>query len=129
MADEYGRALRELAPRYGFGKVDTPLDQARSAREAAAYISSYLSTGKGSKRELGETVRSDQMPQSIIYVSTDLTMKTGCTMRALRFCWLVNARWGLSLPFPVQRNVQLLCEAFDGELLSDRGPPSLRVVS
>jgi hypothetical protein len=57
--------------------VDTPTGRARHARESAAYISSYLSQGKGHKRKLGETVRSDQLPRSIIHVSTALTLRTG----------------------------------------------------
>lgn len=122
VADTYGRALRDLAPHYGFGRVDTPLAPARAAREAAAYISSYLSTGKGAKRRLGETVLSDEMPRSIIHVSTELTLKTGCTMRALRFRRLVWCRWEVLLPFPEQRQIQQLVDAFPGCVL-ERGPP------
>ena len=118
----YESHLRRLAPRYGFGAIDTPTGRARHARESAAYISSYLSRGKGHKRTLGETVRSDQLPTSIIHVSTRLTMTTGCTMRALRFRRLVHRRWGLSLPFPEQRQVQELVDFFPGSELV-RGPP------
>jgi hypothetical protein len=131
VADEYGRCLKVLAPRYGFGSVDTPVGRACSARESAAYISSYLASSRapGGKRRLSETVRSSEMPRSIIHVSVDLTQKTGVTMRALRFRRLVYGRWKVNLGFLEQRNVQRLCDAFDGELLFDRGPPTLRVVS
>jgi hypothetical protein len=118
----YERHLCRLAPSYGFGRIDTPTGRARHARESAAYISSYLSRGKGAKRTLGETVRSDDLPRSIIHVSTALTMKTGVTMRALRFRRLVHARWGLELAFPEQRQVQALVDAFPGCEL-ERGPP------
>jgi hypothetical protein len=79
--------------------------RARRLREAAAYISSYLSAGKGSKRKLGECVRLDQRPRSAIHVSTRLTMQTGVTMRALRFRRLLRCRWGVELPFREQRLV------------------------
>jgi hypothetical protein len=102
---------------------DTPTGRARHAREAAAYINSYLSTGKGSKRRLGESVRSDQLPRSVIHVSTRLTMQTGVRMRALRFRRLAHCRWGVELPFPEQRLVQDLVAAFPGCEL-ERGPPT-----
>jgi hypothetical protein len=76
------------------------------------------------KEGLSETVRSPEMPRSIIHVSIDLTQKTGVTMRALRFRRLVYARWHCNLTFPEQRNVQLFVEAFDGELVPERGPPN-----
>jgi hypothetical protein len=127
VADEYGRCLALLAPQYGFGKVDTPIDRARAAREAAAYISSYLGKGKGRKRQLGETVLSAEMPRSIIYVSIQLTLKTGVTMRALRFRRLVFMRWNTLLPFPEQRSIQNIVDAFPGcQLVEDRGPPCAR---
>lgn len=127
-ADVYGAHLTRLAASYGFGKVDTPTGRARPARESAAYLSAYLSGGKGHKRQLSETVRSDQLPRSIIHVSTQLTMRTHVTMRALRFRRLLNRRWAVNLPFDEQHNVQLLVEAFPGcELVpywDDLAPPS-----
>ena len=102
---------------------DTPTGRARLAREAAAYISSYLPTGKGSKRKLGESVRSDQLPRSVIHVSTRLPMQTGVTIRALRFRRLAHCRWRVELPFPEQRLVQDLVAAFPGYEL-ERGPPT-----
>jgi len=126
VADEYGRCLTQLAPRYGFGSVDTPVGRARSATESAAYISSYLGKGReGGKQSLSETVRSCEMPRSIIHVSTDLTLKTGVTIRSLRFRRLVYGRWRCNLPFVEQRVVQSIVDAFPGcELIADRGPPA-----
>jgi hypothetical protein len=121
-ATAYERHLVRLAASYGFGGIDTPTGRARHARESAAYVSSYLTKGKGSKRTLGETVRSDQLPQSIIHVSTSLTLRTGVTMRALRFRRLVHSRWEAVLPFPEQAGIQQLVDAFPGCVL-ERGPP------
>jgi hypothetical protein len=122
-AAAYGRHLSRLASRYGFGRVDTPSAPARVAREAAAYISSYLSSEHGGKRTLGETVRSDQMPVSIIHVSTRLTRATGCTMRVLRFQRLVHNRWGVRLPFLELRQVKELVDRYPGcELVAHGGP-------
>lgn len=123
-ADVYGHHLARLAASYGFGKVDEPTGRARHARESAAYLSAYLTSGKGSKRQLSETVRSDQLPRSVIHVSTSLTLQTGVTMRALRFRRLVYRRWQCNLDFLEQRDVQVLCEAFDGELVPARAPPA-----
>ncbi len=119
----YGRELNRLAPAYDFGNVHEPIAPARHAREAAAYISSYLSgRSRSGKRELRETVRSDQLPRSVIHVATTLTMATGVTMRALRFRRLLHARWDVQLPFLEQRGVEDLTRAFGGTELV-RGPP------
>jgi len=126
-SDVYGKHLARLAPSYGFGKVDEPTGRARPAREAAAYLSAYLTKGKGHKRQLSETVRSDQLPRSVIHVSTRLTMRTCVTMRTLRFRRLVFMRWNALLPFPEQRAIQNIVDAFPGcELVEDRGPPLAR---
>lgn len=129
-SDLYADELRRLSPTYGFGTVDKPTGRARLARESAAYISSYLTKGSGSKRTLCETVRSDELPRSIIHVSTVLTQQTCVTMRSLRFRRLVNRRWQCNLPFTEQRQIELLCAAFDAELEpihAERGPPERRV--
>jgi hypothetical protein len=82
----YADALRELAPRYGFGFVDTrPLTSApKPAREAAAYLSGYFISGRGKKAAITETVRSRVVPSLVVYVSPKLTRQTFCTMRNLR---------------------------------------------
>lgn len=115
--DAYGQHINRLAPRYGFGRVDEPTGRARHARESAAYISSYLTRGKGHKRDLSETVRSDELPRSIIHVSTRLTQTTGVTMRALRFRRLIYCRWGVALPWDEQAGLMRLVEAFPGSTL------------
>jgi len=83
----YVAALDELAPTYGFGFVDDhPINEGkpRPAREAAAYLSSYLISGKAGKATITETVRSRVVPSVAVYVSAKLTAKTFCTMRNLR---------------------------------------------
>jgi hypothetical protein len=85
-----------LAPRYGFGITERKL-QTRSAKRIAAYLSSYFVTGKRGKVSLQESVMSPEMPRSIIYVSTELTQRTGVTMRELRFrrfVWFLADRLG-----------------------------------
>jgi len=83
----YVAALDELAPTYGFGFVDDhPINEGkpRPAREAAAYLSSYLISGKGHKAAITETVRSRVVPSVVVYVNRKLTARTFCTMRNLR---------------------------------------------
>jgi hypothetical protein len=83
----YGEALHELAPKYGFGFVDTkPLyvEAPKPAREAAAYLSGYFIVGRGKKAAITETVRSRDVPALVVYVSPKLTRQTFCTMRNLR---------------------------------------------
>jgi hypothetical protein len=82
----YACALRELAPRYGFGFVDTrPLySTPKPAREAAAYLSGYFVSGRGEKAAITETVQSRVVPPLVVYVSPKLTRLTFCTMRNLR---------------------------------------------
>jgi hypothetical protein len=82
----YAKALRELAPRYGFGYVDTrPLYSApKPAREAAAYLSGYFISRRGKKAAITETVQSRVVPPLVVYVSPKLTRQTFCTMRNLR---------------------------------------------
>jgi len=77
------RLLAELAPAYGFGYVERKV-RPMASRAAAAYLSSYFVTGKGSKPTLQESVTSTALPRSIIHVSSRLTQATGCTMRSLR---------------------------------------------
>ncbi len=83
----YVGALKELAPTYGFGFVDDhPINEGKPkpAREAAAYLSSYLISGKAEKAAITETVRSKVVPSVVVYVSRKLTALTFCTMRNMR---------------------------------------------
>lgn len=67
----YAEALRGLAPRYGFGFLDTrPLYSApKPAREAAAYLSGYFVSGRGTKAAITETVQSRVVPPLVVYVA------------------------------------------------------------
>jgi hypothetical protein len=86
-AEAYITALRELAPRYGFGFVDGWHKVSRKfwpGVQAAAYLSSYFSGVRGRKMAITETVLSDDLPRLMVFVSRELTGQTGCTMRSLR---------------------------------------------
>lgn len=120
----YGEALDELAPKYGFGFVDTkPLyvEEPKPAREAAAYLSGYFITGRGKKATITETVRSRDVPALVVYVSPKLTRRTFCTMRNLRrsrrlFMW----RCGVADP-PTWSEAELL----DVRVVLDRLPTAV----
>ncbi len=86
-AEAYVTALREMAPRYGFGFVDGWHQISRKfwpGVQAAAYLSSYFAGGRGRKMTLTETVRAGDLPRLVVYIGRDLTSATGCTMRSLR---------------------------------------------
>jgi hypothetical protein len=89
----YLRHLDELAPMYGFGFVERKR-LVMPARAAAAYLSSYFVTGSKEKATLQQSVMHKGMPRSIVHVSTNLTMRTGCTMRRLRLARFIHVRWG-----------------------------------
>jgi hypothetical protein len=86
-AEAYITALREMAPRYGFGFVDGWHKVGRRfwpGVQAAAYLSSYFASGKGRKMAMTDNVLAGDLPRLVVFVSRDLTQKTGCTMRNLR---------------------------------------------
>jgi hypothetical protein len=98
------------------------------AQHAAAYLSSYFVKGPQGKTALWESVRSPAMPRSIVYVSTKLTMQTGCTMRTLRLKRALYYLWGASVTFDELRAVAALLQAFPGSQIvprneRQRGPP------
>jgi hypothetical protein len=80
----YAGYLQQFAAHYGFGFTERRLRKL-SAKAAAAYLSAYFVTGKKEKESLQESVMAADMPRSIIHVSTDLTQRSGITMRELRF--------------------------------------------
>jgi hypothetical protein len=84
-AYEYVAAMRELAPRYGFGFVDgKPLRRPERAERVAGYLSKYLAKWKeDGSCEVTETVLAAGRSY-LNYVSRKLTAKSGCTMRVLR---------------------------------------------
>lgn len=86
-AKAYLTALREMAPRYGFGFVDGWEKVGRKfwpGTQAGAYLSSYFVRGRGGKAPITENVRAGDLPRLVVFIGRDLTAKTGCTMRSLR---------------------------------------------
>jgi hypothetical protein len=85
-AEAYVTALRDMA-RYGFGCVDGWQNVGRKfwpGVQAAAYLSSYFAGGRGRKMSITENVLDADLPRLVVFVSRDLTARTGCTMRNLR---------------------------------------------
>lgn len=86
-AEAYINALRELAPRYGFGFVDGWHKVGRKfwpGVQAAAYLSSYFIGGRQQKAQITENVLAGDLPRLVVFIGRDLTRSTGCTMRSLR---------------------------------------------
>lgn len=86
-AKAYLGALREMAPRYGFGFVDGWERVSRKfwpGVQAGAYLSSYFVRGRGGKAPITENVLAGDLPRLVVFVGRDLTRRTGCTMRSLR---------------------------------------------
>ena len=86
-AETYITALREMAPRYGFGFVDGWHKVGRKfwpGVQAAAYLSSYFTRGRARKMSITENVLAGDLPRLVVFVGRDLTSETGCTMRSLR---------------------------------------------
>jgi hypothetical protein len=86
-AETYIDALRNLAPKYGFGFVDGWHKIGRRlwpGVQAAAYLSSYFAGGRGRKMAITENVLAGDLPRVVVFVSRRLTSHTGCTMRSLR---------------------------------------------
>jgi hypothetical protein len=91
-AYEYVAAMRELAPRKGFGFVDgKPLRRPERAERVAGYLSKYLAKWKeDGSCEVTETVLAAGRSY-LNYVSRRLTAQSGCTMRNLRIARIVWA--------------------------------------
>jgi hypothetical protein len=86
-AEAYTNALQDLAPRYGFGFVDSWEKIGRKfwpGVQAAAYLSSYFAGGRGRKMAITENVLAGDLPRLVVFVGRHLTRQTGCTMRSLR---------------------------------------------
>jgi hypothetical protein len=86
-AEAYITALRELAPRYGFGFVDGWHKVGRKfwpGIQAAAYLSSYFVGGRSRKMAITENVLAGDLPRLVVFIGRDLTRTSGCTMRSLR---------------------------------------------
>lgn len=83
----YLTALREMAPRYGFGFVDGWEKVGRRfwpGVQAGAYLSSYFAGGRGRKMAITENVLAGDLPPLVVFIGRDLTRRSGCTMRSLR---------------------------------------------
>jgi hypothetical protein len=86
-AEAYLTALRELAPRYGFGFVDGWQKVGRKfwpGDQAGVYLSSYFVRGRGTKASITQNVLESDLPRVVVFVGRELTLRTGCTMRTLR---------------------------------------------
>ena len=86
-AKAYLTALREMAPRYGFGFVDGWEKVGRKfwpGDQAGAYLSGYFIGGRGRKASITENVLAGDLPRLVVFIGRDLTGRTGCTMRSLR---------------------------------------------
>ncbi len=91
-ADLYFRELERMAAAHGFGYLERKR-RTMAAKASAAYLSGYFVKGKRGKLSLTETVKSGEMPRSIVYVAPWLSQKSGWTMRSLRlkrFLWVRN---------------------------------------
>jgi hypothetical protein len=89
VAEAYLRHVERLAPKHRFGFVGRKRGVSMQILEplrAAAYLSSYLIRGKGSKATVQENARNPHLPHMLIWVSPALTRSTGVTMRNLRRC-------------------------------------------
>jgi hypothetical protein len=86
-AESYVTALRDLAPRKGFGFVDGWHKIGRRfwpGEQAGAYLSGYFVRGHGRKAPITENVMAGDLPRLVVFIGRDLTQRTRCTMRALR---------------------------------------------
>jgi hypothetical protein len=102
-AEAYITALRELAPRYGFGFVYGWQKVGRrfwQGVQAAAYLSSYFAGGRGRKMAITENVLAGDLPRLVVFVGRDLTSVTGCTMRSLRVARRLRAARAGLVAFP-----------------------------
>jgi hypothetical protein len=122
-AEAYITALRELAPRYGFGFVDGWHKVNRRfwpGVQAAAYLSSYFAGGRGRKMAITENVLAGDLPRLVVFVGCDLTSQTGCTMRSLRTARATVGRARRPLRLPAPRPTRLADGGGDAQPLSDR---------
>lgn len=85
------KSLNDMAGMYGFGFVDTKLEP-RHVMVAAAYLSKYMT-------KYGQDAVSPLLPKREFWVSRELSIKTGATLRICRF---VRSWWAYQndfLPF------------------------------
>lgn len=95
-AHAYAQQLADRRGRHDFGFVDRGRRtggrralEVVPAERAARYVAKYLSPlDREGKPTLSATVTQRDVPPQVVYVSRDLTSKTGVTMRYLRWCRL-----------------------------------------
>lgn len=84
----YVNALRARSAEFGFGTIDARDRDGKAGRSgvfevperAAAYLSGYL----GNSSQFLAAIASENRPARLAWVSSKMTMQTGCTMRRLR---------------------------------------------
>jgi hypothetical protein len=124
-AEAYITAVREMAPRYGFGFVDGWDKVGRRfwpGVQAAAYLSSYFAGGRGRKMAITENVLAGDLPRLVVFVGRDLTAATGCTMRNLRNGRRLWASREWLTPPPVVTYESWLAAAWLLRSTPERGP-------
>ena len=124
-AKSYVTALRDLAPRKGFGFVDGWHKIGRKlwpGEQAGAYLSSYFVRGQGRKAPITENVLDGDLPRLVVFVGRDLTQRTRCTMRSLRHVRRLWAWQGGLVPDHGMDEEELLVAAW----LQARIPPPVR---
>lgn len=97
--DAYVSKLDQLRYAAWFGFVDRKGD-VKEPSAAAAYLSSYFVGGKGSKLDIRETVRREDVPSNLIYIAPELMQASGLSMRTLRlrrYLWVKIGSSGLRL--------------------------------
>lgn len=84
-ADAYFAHLQRLAPSHGFGLVHKDEIQGdETARQVAAYLSSYFVGGKKEKATLRANVNNPLLPCRLLHVNPKYTQAAGISMRLLR---------------------------------------------
>ena len=94
--------LSRLAGDHFFGFVDRKLALI-SAREAARYLSAYLTGRSGKKGSVRDNLADPRMPRSLIWLTPVLTRATRVTMRTLRYVRWVHAARSGRCEWPVLR--------------------------
>jgi hypothetical protein len=125
-AEAYVFALREMAPRKGFGFVDGWHKIGRKfwpGEQAGAYLSSYFVSGRGQKAPITENVLAGDLPRLVVFVGRDLTQQTRCTMRTLRqvrrlWAW----RRGLIEDHGMNEEETLVAACLEARIPPPRGP-------
>ena len=71
-------------PVRGPGRTDVLVGRRFWPRFKRVYLSAYFVGGRGRKPAITENMLADDLPRLVVFVSRDLTARTGCAMRNLR---------------------------------------------